>query len=460
MKKIFLIDGNSLLYRAYFATGSLTNNLGFPTNALYGLSNMLLRILAKKPDYVVAAFDTKEKTFRHEIFPDYKAQRKPPEEQLVMQMAPARDIVRAFGVTVIEMPGFEGDDIIGTIAKKVNAESRMQKAELNPPFLEFSKENSMAPPFAVARGDASITQNGEGKTDVNPPKNSCGILSPQRVDQVCIWTGDLDSLQLVDENISIYHTVKGVSDVKIYDAQAVFDRYGVTVEQFIDFKGLKGDPSDNIPGVPGIGDKTAAKLLTDYGSIQGIYDSIDSMKESKMKKNLVEYKEQAFLSKDLATINTNIPLEIDLEKWAFKGFNHNELYHLATKYQFHSLYNFIDKSQVSEESPFEKNEEIPLENDKINIEEIKPVVIEDDKALNNLIKLLEVQEEISIYFDFVPETGRFVSCSVYVPGNDNSQFTIHNSQCPPSKFSEKICVPPVGGSKKFASQILIYISYT
>lgn len=345
MKKIYLIDGNSLLYRAYFSTAPLTNNEGFPTNALFGFSNMLIRILAKKPDYVLAAFDTKGPTFRHEMFEGYKAQRKPPEEALIKQMAPARELCRAFGVTVVEMPGYEGDDILGTAAKRCH-------------------EN--------------------------------GIES-------CIWTGDLDTLQLIDSDISVYHTVKGVSDVKIYSFGEVADRYGVSVEQFVDYKGLKGDTSDNIPGVPGIGDKSAAKLLNEFGSIEGIYENIESMKESKIKRNLIEFKDQAYLSKTLAKINTDIPLESDFSQWEFKGFNDALLYKLATEYQFRSLYSAIDMTKISEESA--ERPEQP--------EEKEPQIIDNDKSLENLINDFEKESEISLFFDFVPETGRFVSCSLY-----------------------------------------------
>lgn len=342
-EKIFLIDGNSLLYRAYFATGALSNNLDFPTNALYGLSNFLIKILAKKPTYVVAAFDTKAPTFRHKMYSEYKAQRKPPEAQLVMQMDPARDLVRAFGITVIEMPGYEGDDIIGTIAKK----------------------------------------SGEMGLDT------------------CVWTGDLDSLQLIDDKVKIYHTVRGVSDVKIYDSYAVFERYGVTVDQFVDFKGLKGDSSDNIPGVPGIGDKTAEKLISEFDSIEGIYENIDSMKESKIKRNLIEFKDQAFLSKTLSRIDTNIPIEFDYDAWKFNGFNDNDLYKLAKLYQFYSIMHMVEP----DEEEVEEKETV--------IEEINTIEIDNDKDLNKLVKDLESEEEISIYFDFVLETNRFISCSIY-----------------------------------------------
>ena len=341
MENIFLIDGNSLLFRAYFANGSLSNNIGFPTNALYGLSNMLLRILAKKPTYVVCAFDTHAPTFRHIMFDDYKAQRKEPEEGLVMQMAPARELVRAFGVTVIEMDGYEADDIIGTVAKH--------------------SENL----------------------------------------EVQIWTGDLDSLQLIDENIKVYQTVKGVTDIKIYNADAVFDRYGVTVDQFVDFKGLKGDASDNIPGVPGIGDKTAAKLLQEYGSMDGIYDNIDAMKEGKIKKNLAEFKDQAYLSKTLAKIDTNIPLEMSYDKWKFTGFNHNELYKISNLYQFYNLRTFIDMSKVTTED--KSKEEI--------LEEIAPKIIDNEKDFEKVLSLFEKEKEVSLYFDY--EGDYFKSCSLF-----------------------------------------------
>lgn len=345
MKKIFIIDGNSLLFRAYYSTSPLQNNVGFPTNALYGLSNMLLKILAKKPDYAVAAFDTKAPTFRHKMYSDYKAQRKPAEDALVMQMEPARELVRAFGMTVIEMPGYEGDDIIGTIARKSHNE---------------------------------------------------GIQS-------CIWTGDLDTLQLIDTDINVYQTVKGVSDVRVYDYYEVKSRYDVTVDQFVDYKALKGDASDNIPGVPGIGDKTAAKLINEYGSLDGIYSEIDSMKESKIKRNLIEFKDQAYLSQKLSRIDTDIPLDPDFEEYEFKGFNDMELFRLSNIYQFRNLFSHIDRKKVAEEK--KETEE--------NIKDIKPAVIEDDKTLDNLLKSLEKEEEISFYFDTVPETFRFVSCSVY-----------------------------------------------
>ncbi|MBQ7256900.1 MAG: DNA polymerase I [Abditibacteriota bacterium] len=339
MDNIFLIDGNSLLFRAYFSTSALSNSLGFPTNALYGLSNMLLRILAKKPTYVVCAFDTQAPTFRHIMFEDYKAQRKPTEEQLVMQMAPARDLVRAFGVTVIEIDGYEADDIIGTIAK-------------------HSKEMN-----------------------------------------VQIWTGDLDSLQLIDNNIKVYQTVKGVSDVKIYDAQAVLDRYGVTVEQFVDFKGLKGDASDNIPGVPGIGDKTAAKLLQDYSSIDGIYDNIDSMKEGKIKKNLSEFKDQAYLSRTLAKIDTNIPLEMTFDNWKFSGFNHNDLFEISNLYQFYNLRNFIDMSKVN----------TTLIPEKETIPDIDSVTIDNDKDFDEIILKFEQEDEVSVFFEIKDDSFNFGS---------------------------------------------------
>ena len=341
MENIFLIDGNSLLFRAYFSTSALSNSLGFPTNALYGLSNMLLRILAKKPTYVVCAFDTHAPTFRHIMFEDYKAQRKPAEEQLIMQMEPARDLVRAFGVPVIEMDGFEADDIIGTIAK-------------------HSKDM-----------------------------------------KVQIWTGDLDSLQLIDDNIKVYQTVKGVSDVRIYDAQAVVDRYGVTVDQFVDFKGLKGDASDNIPGVPGIGDKTAAKLLQDFGSIDGIYENIDSMKEGKVKKNLTEFKDQAYLSQKLAKIDINIPLEMTFDKWKFVDFNHSDLYEISNLYQFYNLRTFIDMSKV-EKTVVPKEETIP---------DIESITIDNDKAFDEIISKFEQESEVSVFLDI--DGGTFKNGSLY-----------------------------------------------
>ncbi|MBQ9358694.1 MAG: DNA polymerase I, partial [Abditibacteriota bacterium] len=277
MKKLLLLDGNSLLYRSYFATRLFTTSEGFPTNALYGLSNMVFSILEKDaPDCIVAAFDTPRPTFRHEAYPEYKAQRKPPEDQLVQQMQPARELLSAFGLQVIEKPGFEGDDIIGTIAR----------------------------------------------------------MASERGMETHIYTGDLDTLQLVDSSVRVYHTVKGVSEIVMYDNDRILDRYGIGADRMVDYKGLKGDASDNIPGVPGIGDKTASRLIAEYGSIEGLYQNIDSLKPGKIKESLVENKSLALLSGSLARIDTRGPLDTDPLSEEYTEPRWASLAELFKKYEF------------------------------------------------------------------------------------------------------------------------------
>jgi len=343
MKKLILIDGNSLLYRAFFAIRIFTTTDGFPTNALYGLASMLIKILKEKPDYAIAVFDTKDKTFRHEMYNDYKAHRKPPSEELIMQMQPARELIRNFGVTVLELSGYEGDDLIGTISR-------------------MASENQI---------------------------------------ETSIYTGDLDALQLINKNVSVYHTVRGVTDILIYDENAVYNRYGLKPSDMIDYKSLKGDSSDNIPGVPGIGDKTAMTLIKEYGSLEDLYTSIDNMKESKIKKNLIDFKEQAFLSKDLATINSYAPINIDFENILYIGPDFPSLKTTFIKYDFKSLMSFLPQDESILET-------------KITHKFLTPIYIENDKDFYDLKEKMLSSEEVSFYFDMDIKSQKVFSMSVYI----------------------------------------------
>jgi len=278
-KKLVVIDGNSLLYRAFFAMKYLSTSDGRPTNAIYGFTTMLLRVLEEKPDYIAVAFDTPKPTFRHDTYEKYKAHRKPTPDALVEQAPVARELVRAFNIPVIEVEGYEADDIIGAMVKQ-----------------------------AEAHGIQSV-----------------------------IVTGDLDALQLVDENIRVMTTVKGVSDTVTYGPEDVVERFGITPEQMADFKGLKGDPSDNIPGVPGIGDKTAESLLKQYGSVENLLDHIDELPEGKVKKTLQENADQARLSKHLATIVVDMPLDIDLEAFHTREPDYDTLRDLFVRLEFKTM---------------------------------------------------------------------------------------------------------------------------
>ena len=256
-KKFIAIDGNSLLYRAFFAMRPLSTSDGLPTNAIYGLISMLLKVLEDKPDYIAVAFDTAVPTFRHTEYEKYKAHRKPPPDELNVQKPVARELLRAFNIPVVESDGFEADDIIGAMAKRAEQQ---------------------------------------------------GL-------EVMIVTGDLDALQLVTENVSVMTTVTGVTNTVIYGPDAVVARFGIRPDQLTDYKGLKGDSSDNIPGVPGIGDKTAIDLLTRYGTVENLLEHVSELPEGKVRKALEENVEIAILSKRLGTIITDIPLEFDIEDY-------------------------------------------------------------------------------------------------------------------------------------------------
>ena len=250
-KKLVLIDGNSLLYRGFFAMRSLTTSSGQPTNAVFSFTMMLLTLLSEQqPDVIIAAWDTSKPTFRHVAFSDYKGQRSAPPPELREQGPIAREMVIAFNIPMIEAPGFEADDIIGTLAR---------------------------------RG------RGQGY-------------------EVLIVTGDLDALQLVEPGVRVMTTVKGVTDTVIYDDDAVLKRYGLRPDQLADYRGLKGDTSDNIPGVPGVGDKTASQLLQQYGTTENLVEHIGEIKQGKLQASLEASREQIVLSKRLATIVRDVPL--------------------------------------------------------------------------------------------------------------------------------------------------------
>ena len=279
--KLIAIDGNSLLYRAFFARRYLSTSAGVPTNAIYGLTTMLLKVLDDEPDYVVVAFDTPKPTFRHVQYDQYKAHRKPTPDALIEQAPIARELITAFNIPIIEIDGYEADDIIGTLV-------------------------------TLARNN--------------------GLQSE-------ILTGDLDALQLVNEDVRVLTTVKGVSDIAVYDEAAIEERYGLTSGQIIDFKGLKGDPSDNIPGVPGIGDKTAQSLLAKYGTVEGILEHTSELPEVKVKRTLEENAGKAKFSKHLATIVTDVPFDFELERYRSRRPDYDALRDLFVQLEFKTKLN-------------------------------------------------------------------------------------------------------------------------
>lgn len=280
-EKLVLIDGNALVHRAFHALPPLSQK-GEPTNAVYGFASVLLKMIYDlKPDYMIATFDLPAPTFRHNEFAEYKAHRPKTPDELVSQFPKVKEVVRALNIPIYEMAGFEADDIICTIAEKLKQQPDIQ----------------------------------------------CIII-----------TGDLDTLQLVDDKHTIVYTLKkGISDTVIYDEKAVLDRFeGLKPSQFNDFKGLKGDPSDNIPGVPGIGEKTAIKLLLEYGSIEEIYDNI-ALIPRKLSDKLSEYKDQAFFSKKLATMRKDVPIEFDFTQAKFGDYDIKKVEDVFRKFGFATL---------------------------------------------------------------------------------------------------------------------------
>jgi len=280
-KQLLVIDGNSLLHRAFHALPpSLSTSSGQPTNAIYGLAQMLLPLLEEKsPDAALVAFDAPGKTFRDELFEDYKAGRAPTDETLIAQFDLAHELIDALGMTQTEIAGYEADDIIGTVAEQ-----------------------------AAAAGF-----------------------------EVLIITGDRDALQLVDDQTSVLATIRGISETRLYDPEKVYDEYGVRPEQIADYKALVGDSSDNIPGVAGVGPKTAAQLLAQFSGVEELLERVDEVDSDKLAARLRESSDQIQLSKKLATVDIDSPLELDIDDLAWEGIQSGQLRQLFARLEFSRL---------------------------------------------------------------------------------------------------------------------------
>ncbi|MCQ4923697.1 DNA polymerase I [Tissierella carlieri] len=279
-KKIIIIDGSSLLHRAFYALPLLSTKDGIYTNGIYGFLTMLYKVQEeKKPDYICVAFDKKGPTFRHEEYDKYKAHRQSTPSELVQQFPIIREILDAMKVRHLELTGFEADDIAGTLTK-------------------MGEESSL---------------------------------------EVILVTGDKDYLQLATDNTKVLITRKGITELEEFDRNIIIEKYGITPEQLIDLKGLMGDQSDNIPGVPGIGEKTGLKLLKEYGTIENIYENIENISGKKLKENLIENKHLAFLSKKLGEIMTAVPMDINFEELKIEEPDWENLKRLYKELEFNSL---------------------------------------------------------------------------------------------------------------------------
>ena len=290
-KRLIVIDSNSIIHRAYHALPPLTTKRGELINAIYGFLLVFLKAIRElQPDFIAACFDFPAPTFRHKKFKAYKAKRPPAPEELYQQIPKVKEILKAFDVPIFEKEGFEADDIIGTIAKKAPRKQIMPKIE------------------------------------------------------TIILSGDLDTLQLVSPKTKVYSLRKGVKDIVLYDENLVREKFqGLKPEQLLDFKALRGDPSDNIPGVTGIGEKIAVGLLSEFGSLESLYKEIEGKSEKakhlrpKLKETLLEYKDQAFFSKKLAQLEKNTPIDFNLKKCQWGRYNKKKVTQILKNLEFYSL---------------------------------------------------------------------------------------------------------------------------
>ena len=334
-KKLILIDGNAIIHRAYHALPPFNTKKGELVNAVYGFSSTLLSVIAQfKPDYVVASFDLAGKTFRHEKFEEYKANRVKGDDELYGQIPRVKEVVRAFNIPIYEVAGFEADDVIGTISTQIK------------------KDHS----------------------DI----------------ETIIVTGDMDTLQLVNDSTKVYTMRRGLSDSHLYDTAKVFERYGFSPSQMIDYKGLRGDPSDNIPGVKGIGEKTATTLLQKYHDIEGVYEHIEELKGA-VKDKLARDKALAFLSKDLATIDVAAPIEFELEKAILHDFDRETIVKLFSELDFYSLIKRLPLSDTK----LQNENEPENENPNSGVKDFKYTVA-DEKNITKLIAEFVDMPEIAL----------------------------------------------------------------
>jgi len=326
-EKLVIIDGNAIVHRAYHALPPMTTRDGKMVNAVYGFASMLLRVWKDlKPTHIAVTFDMAGGTFRHKKYKEYKATRVRADQELYDQIPLAHEVATGFNIPIYEKKGYEADDVIGTIARQVSSHCHPERSE------------------------GSLRSRTLRDSSALPQNDNCV--------ETVIVTGDKDTLQLVDDNIKVYALRKGMSDTVLYDAVKVKEVFGFAPAQMVDYKALAGDSSDNIPGVPGVGEKTATELIKEFGSVENIYKKIAKNKEEVAKqikpgvlKKLEEGEKSARMSYELATIDTAVPdLDFDLKNCLAKDFDREKVVELFQKYEFTSLLKRLpggdDKSQI------------------------------------------------------------------------------------------------------------------
>ncbi|TKC15766.1 DNA polymerase I [Robertmurraya kyonggiensis] len=320
-KKLVLIDGNSIAYRAFFALPLLNNDKGIHTNAIYGFTMMLMKILEdEKPTHIMVAFDAGKTTIRHSTFSEYKGGRQKTPPELSEQFPYIRELLDAYGISRYELENYEADDIIGTLS------------------LEAEKDGF----------------------------------------EVKVISGDKDLTQLSSDKTTVSITKKGITEIEEYTPAHIKEKYGLIPEQIIEMKGLMGDASDNIPGVPGVGEKTAIKLLKEFQTVENLIASIDKVSGNKLKEKLEEFKDQALMSKELATIIRDAPVQIDLEEVEYEGFEQDKLVKFFKELGFNSL---LEKMDVAEEAKALEEIEFKM------VKEVTEDLFADESAL--YVEILE-----------------------------------------------------------------------
>ena len=332
MKKILIIDGNSLIHRAFYALPLLQNKHGQYTNAAYGFTNMLLKVLdEQQPTHLAICFDKGKITFRHDKFEEYKGHRKATPQELRPQFQMVKDIVKVLGITSYELEGYEADDLIGSLSRLADEEGY-----------------------------------------------NCLIV-----------TGDRDALQLVSANTEVLLTRKGISQLESYDLKAIDEKYGLTPIQLIDVKGLMGDSSDNIPGVPGVGEKTALKLINQFQSLENVLENIDQVSGKKLKERLEEHKKQALLSKDLATIDRRAPMDLDLDSCCDPQPDYSQTLKLFKELEFTSLVGrFLERMEKEGQG---QGQDVSSE------DRAEVVLVDSAVELAEKLNLFDTSEPIALY---------------------------------------------------------------
>ncbi|PLR82351.1 DNA polymerase I [Bacillus sp. V33-4] len=332
-KKLVLIDGNSIAYRAFFALPLLNNDKGIHTNAVYGFTMMLMRILEdEKPSHILVAFDAGKTTFRHQTFSEYKGGRQKTPPELSEQFPFIRELLDAYSIKTYELENYEADDIIGTLSKEAEKEGYSVK----------------------------------------------------------VISGDKDLTQLSSERTTVNITRKGITDIEAYTPDHIKEKYGLTPAQIIDMKGLMGDSSDNIPGVPGIGEKTAIKLLAEFETLENLLNSIDQVNGKKLKEKLEEFKDQALMSKELATITTEAPVAIKPSEAEYEGYQREKVIKIFKELGFNSLLDKLGADTEATDDP--KLEEIEY----TIVEEVTDGMFADETSF-----YVEVLEDNYHYADII-----------------------------------------------------------